>query len=420
MTNIEAIKKLKHILLTKQPVLFTGAGFSLGAKQSNNMDPIPNGEELKMSIIQKILCYAPGSEEYKELKGEPLPNVCEHANLHHQNQLQDYLTEIFTDCKPEIYHKTICSYHWSRIYTTNIDDVVENCIDNRKLLVQNLSRIKTGNTDKLEYIKLHGCVRNQEKGYVFSEKEYVDSMLKSRDYRFNSFGQDIQYKEFIFIGTDFNEINLDYYLRLYENAPTNTSKGFLFFINPSTRILFRSIIENVGGIIIDWRTNEFADFLSKEIFSENIRSIKITLKNFNILNNKVDEFKTFKAYRSNLYVGDIPRWLDILNDWDFHNVELWKNFMEYYSWVQANDFSHSVYTLVGKSLAGKSTYSRRICYFLYNEGYTVLEFTGKNFEYYSIIQFCKKNEIHKLCILVDNEQQMDLGNGKLQYQEQTH
>lgn len=402
MANEDAIKKLKHILLTKDPILFTGAGFSLGAKKSDNKTFLPSGKELKMNIIKDVLGYKEDSEEFAELNNETLQNVCEHTNLHHQTQLQDYLTEIFTDCKPEEFHKTVCSYKWNKIYTTNIDDVIENCIQGNRLLVQNLGRIKTGSSDKIEYIKLHGCVRNQEAGYIFSEKEYVDSMLKSRDYRFNSFGQDIQYKDFVFIGTDFNEINLDYYLNLYENAPAKTSKGFLFFINPSVSIMFRTRIEKVGGIILNWKTDEFAGFLEQEVLSVKDKNTKLSIKNFSILNNEVEKYKTFKAYRSNLYVGDNPKWLDILNDWDFFNGEVWKNFKEYYNLIQSENITHSIYTLVGKSLAGKSTYSRRIGYFLYNEGYTVLEFIGRDFEYYPIVQFCKNRDINKLCIIVDN------------------
>lgn len=402
METTENLRKLKHVLQSKDPVLFTGAGFSLGAKQSDNT-PIPNGQELKLRIISEILKYEEGSPEYEELRNENLQNVCEHTNLHHQPVLQDFLTAVFTGCIPDECHKIICSYKWAKIYTTNIDDIVENCIDNKKLLVQNLSRIRTGATSsKIEYIKLHGCVRNQESGYTFSEREYVDSMLKSRDYRFNSFGQDIQYKDFIFIGTDFNEINLDYYLSLYENAPAKTAKGLLFFINPSTRIMFRTRIERIGGIIIDMKTAEFAEYLKNEITESKLDKTKKTINNFKVLNYDLDKLKQFKAYRSNLYVGDTPKWLDIINDWDFNNSEVWDNFQTYYKHIQENGIFHSIYALVGKSLAGKSTYCRRIAYSLCNDGYTVLEFTGKVFDYFSLVLFCKTSNISKLCILVDS------------------
>jgi len=402
MADLENIKKLKHVLLSKDPVLFTGAGFSLGSLQNDNT-PIPKGYDLKIDIIKNILRYTSDSSEYIELKNETLQNVCEVTNAHHKPQLQDYLTEVFSNCKPKDYHKTICSYRWSRIYTTNIDDLIENCIDPKKIVIQNLSRQKTGvSSDKIEYLKLHGCVRNQEAGYVFSEKEYVDSMLKSRDYRFNSFGQDIQFKDFVFVGTDFNEINLDFYLNLYESAPSKSAKGFLFFINPSSKITFRTKIEKIGGVIIEWTTEEFATFLRDEIINSPNTSINISLKNFDILNNKIDSIKTFKAYRSDLYVGAIPRWLDIINDWDFQNNDVWTNFKEYYSNIQSNNIRQSIYVLVGKTLVGKSTYSRRIGYFLYQEGYFVLDFTGKYFEYFQIVQFCRKENILKLCIIVDD------------------
>ena len=55
METTENLRKLKHVLQSKDPVLFTGAGFSLGAKQSDNT-PIPNGQELKLRIISEHCC----------------------------------------------------------------------------------------------------------------------------------------------------------------------------------------------------------------------------------------------------------------------------------------------------------------------------------------------------------------------------
>lgn len=398
----DSLNILKRILIYENPILFTGAGFSLGAKQSNGKS-IPSGKQLKNDIIVNLLKYSDKTEEYNELQDANLADICEMCDTYAPNRLEDFLTDIFSNCIPMDFHKIICKYKWKRIYTTNIDDVVENILTNAKIVVQNLSRPKTTNTtNRIEYIKLHGCVRNPSMGYVFSAKNYIDSMLKSRDYRFNLFGQDIQYEHFIFIGTDYNEINLDYYLKLYENSYSQSTKGTLFFINPSPNIIFQNKIKKIGGHIITWTAEDFAAFLEKEILDESNDIKSGNLDGFYILNDKINDLKKYKAYRSNLYLGNFPTWLDIFHDWDFINKDVDETFLSYYAHITKRNIRHSIFAITGKSMSGKSIYLKRLGLFLYQEGFQVLEFRGKTFDCFSILTFCKDRKIDRLCLIVDN------------------
>ncbi len=50
----ENVKKLQKILMNESPILFLGAGFSLGAKVKTD-ENIPDGETLKKVLINKLL-----------------------------------------------------------------------------------------------------------------------------------------------------------------------------------------------------------------------------------------------------------------------------------------------------------------------------------------------------------------------------
>ena len=72
----DSLNILKRILIYENPILFTGAGFSLGAKQSNGKS-IPSGKQLKNDIIVNLLKYSDKTEEYNELQDANLADICE-------------------------------------------------------------------------------------------------------------------------------------------------------------------------------------------------------------------------------------------------------------------------------------------------------------------------------------------------------
>lgn len=399
------ISELKTLLLRNSPILFTGSGFSKFAKTKDGKD-LPDGQSLKDKLLTSLLKLEPKSTDYKELMNSTLSDICdyciqERTPLH----LTDLLLEIYSSCKPANFHKSFTKYQWKKIYTTNIDDVLENSFDPNKLNVQNLNRPKvTESMGRIEYLKLHGCVRNPSAGFVFSSRDYIDSMMKSRDYRFNQFGQDIQFEDFVFVGTDNNEINLDYYLQLYESSIGSSSKGRLIFINPYPSLIFKAKVKKIGGKLIEWTTEQFGDFLEKEILNTStpMKKIESDIDGFYILNNKVANFSKIKDYHSDLYLGYEPKWLDIYFDWDFINEKIQTSFDAYRYYLERHSISKSVYCLVGKSLIGKSVYLKRLSHTLYQDDFEVIEFRGKRFDVFSLVKYAQESPKQKFCLCIDN------------------
>lgn len=402
MDEVENV--LLRILKSGNPILFTGAGFDYGVEVGGK--PLPMGNDLKRLILTEILGYEECSKDYKELVKESLADVCGLCEEHNALRLIDYLTAKYSNCMPLSYHSIIASYAWQKIYTTNIDDLLENTFKPEKLVVVNRPHPSTiQKNDRVEYIKLHGCVRNQSEGFVFSHDSYVDSMLHSRDYRFNQFGIDIQYQNFIFIGTTYNEVNLDLYLKMYENSVSKSNKGTLIFINPDQSIIFKNKLKRFGALHLGWTTEKFAEFLTLNnlVGDSSVQAKTFRLPEFYNLNDHIPSLKKKVLLNSNLYMGYEPTWDDIIRDWDFQNSAIWNSFKDFYDKFQKEDTQrHYVFSLIGKSMSGKSVYLKRLAYWLYQQGYVVLEYSGKHFDYYSVIKYCQRSKTEQLCILVDD------------------
>jgi len=404
----ESINKLKRILIKDTPILFLGAGFSYGAKVKNEKN-IPLGDELKKILLKEFLKLDEEDSEYKELNKYSLSQVSQYcSNLGLKIELIDFLTNYFSNIKPANYHYLLTNYYWRKIYTTNIDDIVEEVYkkNDKDLIVQQYKRKNTYKNDKAtEYFKLHGSVNNPSEGYVFSTEEYIGSMLLANDYRFSSLATDMNSEHIIFIGSNFDEINLDYYLKLYENTGYASSKGRLFFINPNPSIILRSKIKKVQGHLIEWTNKEFLEFITKLKEETKIKIDKYDLnKDLNKLgfiniNKYKEEALKLISYNSDLYLGYEPNWNDIYFDWDFINNSIINNFNEFINNDNENVF---IYSLYGKAYIGKSTFLKRIAVNINNLDFQTYGFEGKHFNYYPFLQFIIKSDYNEFALIMDN------------------
>lgn len=304
---------------------------------------------------------------------------------------------------PKEYHKIIASCGlWKRVYTVNIDDVFEKSTSPGALAIQNRMRpISYTSAKQIEYIKLHGCINNPSEGLVFSSHEYIDSMMHSTDYRYNQFAQDMQKEDFVIVGTELNEIDIDYYLKLFSLVSKNTAKGQLFFINPKPSIILKSKVKDLGAIIIEWTTEQFAEYIKRLPNQKNNRSAQ-EIEGFLFVNKKYNNEKTFKGYRSNLYFGAEPDLKDIIFDWDFSNPEIDKLYKRIVELTDINDKECIIVSLYGKALSGKTIYSKRLSSYFIRDNYAVYEYIGKRFDYYYFANNCKHIKENKIVLIVEN------------------
>ena len=111
-----------------------------------------------------------------------------------KKQLYEFLIDTFKGAHADPdndFHIKVQEYNWTKIYTLNIDDLIENIYEHEKksILVQNEKSIKNNDEIVTELYKLHGCVNKPENGFIFSTDEYT-SMIENADFRMKEFAND--------------------------------------------------------------------------------------------------------------------------------------------------------------------------------------------------------------------------------------
>lgn len=397
----EVIKKLDRCLSSGKSILFTGAGFSSGAHNGYG-EPIPLGDGLKAKILKDLLNYKETDEDFIELKQEPLSSVCTFAEENcATGKFNDFIRDIFVECKPEPFHIAIANCGlWKRIYTINIDDLLEKSANPNTLSVQDMANQNFYNKPKpVEYIKLHGNASNKASTLVFSNQQYVDSMLKSTDYRFNLFAQDMQMKDFVILGTEMAEMNLDYYMNLFSTGSWKTTHGQLFFINPKPKLAFESRVKRIGGHIIKWSSEQFAEHIKSIEMGEDYAK---EIEGYLSVRSKFDLEKKFKGYKSRLYYGRTPDYRDIIFDWDFLHPDIMSLQEDLLSYFKDGNGKKLMISLYGKTLVGKSVYLKRIGISLMLDGFLVFEKTGLSFNILDFLSKIRPLSDRNIALLIEN------------------
>ncbi|MBL7777644.1 MAG: SIR2 family protein [Chitinophagales bacterium] len=412
----ETITKLKQLLedLNEIPILFTGAGFSYGATL-NNGDPIPLGNKLKEVIIDDFIKATGKMRE--DLLAASLSAVSSFAQT--QNGIgafNDFICDLLKHVKPTKSHDNLVKYNWQKIYTTNVDDVLETIYTKaEKQYIAHNSKHANYIKDKsrVEYIKLHGCVLNKSEGFVFSSEDYV-SAIKSDDWRFSSLRTDFGHSAFIFVGYSLGDINIDYFITMYNQSKNPSNKKKLFFIDPSDNTLLISKINSIGGIHIKWDTNEFLNFLATDVRvaypqAQKVLSSAQSVGFININTLFAGIAKETSPYNSKLYWGEDASWKDIFHNWDFALPSL-ENVLDTFldSWDKPNK-TVAVFSIYGKPFTGKSSFIKRIGASLISKGYVVYEFEGLNnldiSRFVDLIYLEHKRGVRDIALLVDHASQ---------------
>jgi hypothetical protein len=191
--------------------LLLGAGASLGAKNSLGQDP-PLGRKLTSILLDacelepdEFISLSRAYDAARSILGD--------------DKVIQILQDQFSHCVPG-WQTLIPTFVWNRIYTLNVDDVLESAYrragDKRLQEVLAVNYNDPYRTPDMEYdqvlaIHLHGFVRKPAAGFVFSPTEYA--MASNARYTWHTIFSDEFHKYgFIFVGTDFNESDLESYL----------------------------------------------------------------------------------------------------------------------------------------------------------------------------------------------------------------
>lgn len=396
------------------PVLFLGAGFSY--KALNGFDKqIELAATLTKNIFEEF--YEKNretdiSDEYVEgVKSYALKDLCttiKQESSERREKLYDFLIDTFKGAHTNpknSFHDKIQEYDWSKIYTLNIDDLVENIYasEGKSILVQNEKSIKTNSKGLPELFKLHGCVNKRENGFVFSSDEYI-SMIENADFKMKEFANDYYKNDVIFVGTELDEDDIAYILKNYLTSGF-THNTRCFYVCPSVKPkLLSQIKSEKNSFIINWDTEQFLDFVSK-----NAQKKEIEIENLNHLQARgflsikdILQHKT-KYYTPVLYNGYPPFYEDILDGWDILYPKYDEKKEELLD-IKEN----TIIALYGKMYVGKTCIAKRMIVDLYNKGFVALEFRMENsLDFTMLLQYILSYaEGTRFAILVEDAAQL--------------
>jgi hypothetical protein len=207
-----AIVHLRTQLERGRPVLFTGAGFSTGARNLDG-EPLPTSRVLSEKIWQ--LCFP--SDGFDD--STTLQDVYQAALAKDPNGLRELLVRKLT-VEPASVDERIARYFflpWHRIYTLNVDNLA-NAVSRHTTLLRPLieisaARVSSSNANgattytPLPVYYLNGTLSDAPDNVIFSAQHYAKRQAFP-DQLYQELVADIVSRPVVFVGTRLDESTL--------------------------------------------------------------------------------------------------------------------------------------------------------------------------------------------------------------------
>ena len=204
--NPNWIAHLKNNFRTARPILFTGSGFSSGAKNIAG-ESVPTVQRLKEKIWEQ--CFP----EDPFVESTLLQDLYEHALLRSPNMLRDLMLQSLTVTGESVpdWYEPLFSLPWQRCYTLNVDNL-DVAVSQRFELPRTLLPVSAtalisaspNPSAKLEVVHLNGTLEDLPESVTFSTTQYAERLSKSEPW-YLQFAADLLTAPVVFIGTGLNE-----------------------------------------------------------------------------------------------------------------------------------------------------------------------------------------------------------------------
>eukprot|EP01030_Chromulinospumella_sphaerica_P020998 gene20998-20925_t len=223
-------------------ILFIGSGFSAGATNIGR-EKLPTGNPLK-SNLARILGVSPNDYSLRSI----VADFRERPDL----DLYQTLYETFTIAQPLDFQREILALPWSRIYTTNYDDLVPFCKRQSGSAFPTFSsdEVKPNRLPRQFSVHLHGCIRNATRENVYDqlvldEGSYV-RQIAAKPAWFDEFTRDLRYSDACyFLGYSLSD---DHITALLLQTETARAKSY-FVAKPEVDDFFRRRVAPYGQVL---------------------------------------------------------------------------------------------------------------------------------------------------------------------------
>ncbi|MHA7285111.1 P-loop NTPase [Arthrobacter sp. MDT3-44] len=318
-----------------------------------------------------------------------LPSAFDVAVNRDPVELDKYLKNRFDQCEPARWWRTALDCAWKRIWSLNIDDVVEQALEEHPEWNAHRSKSYTWHNplqefDGLQIVHLHGWSRvDKSHKMIFSISQYAEATKKEHGWHrrfFDEWGQ----SPFVTIGAGlFQEFDLTEALQTRPASPNVYSLYVSKTIDPETR----ELLEFANLIPIESTAEDF--FADVEEFTREARkSLRFhwyqqgapteiaaaMAEQFELLG--IEGSFLNKDHDRDFYAGDDPEWVDIVQDKAAH-LSWYKTLTNLVrSSIDAN--SQIATFLYSKKLGGRTVALLQVSKLLADQGYDVFWFRSSH------------------------------------------
>ncbi|MEW7279197.1 SIR2 family protein [Aquimarina sp. 2201CG1-2-11] len=286
--------------------LFLGAGFSIYSKDKNSKK-LPLGYELNEELIQEFSCP----------KLTDLTKICTIIDSVNSDDLREYLLNRFQVTSFEGFYKELIKINCKRIFTTNIDNLVD-CIykSSQNKYINNVFINGSCYQDKncIDFIPIHGNVDMPDSKFLFNKQE-VSGSYRTQLNAWLSLNQSAQQLPSVFLGYSLEDVGAIESLFGQQDSLSNQKNKWILLHkkDPGSEAYFKALgfkimiggikdfFDYVGSTDLEFDKTETSGTDSIEIIYP---ESKVPKKNYKGQIRKIDEF----------FLGAAPIWSDILSN----------------------------------------------------------------------------------------------------------
>lgn len=405
MSRLTDLPFLRRQIERGDIVLFAGAGFSLGATNRRGESP-PLGAELAILLSERC------GWDYH---GDHLSDVYAQAEKHlGTSGLQSFLEEHYLNCTPAPWHQLITHFCWHRIYTTNIDDVIEAAY-RKSRGDQNLRSIVCPAPvqeadpwlESLPCVHLHGSVEDPSKPLTFTIDDLAETTSTSHPW-YQALVDDMSARTTLFVGTQLAELPFYHYLSLRSKklGRVKDLRAKAFVVAPEISQVKRRNFRDRNIVPIEETAESFFETLHGQFKSGPPDRMKVFQNKYphqvaslrRSARRPVEFLRQFdfilpdklpgatRGKRSLFYMGAEPTWSDILL-----NIDAMRSSTEsLIDTLQAMRQNLHYWVLTGYAGSGKTTALMRTACELARSGRSVYNFKADELlDASTLLSFCR-------------------------------
>ncbi|WP_405648781.1 SIR2 family protein [Pseudomonas sp. Ld6] len=311
--------------------LLLGAGFSITNKTQRGR--LPSGEGLRDLILSECnLTAGPKTT----LKDAYVLGSRQIANF------SGFLSSCFVVQDAEPWQLKMFQYAWNRVYTTNIDNVLNVACEKQsgvgklggdfKFFNYSDQGVLSDTIGSIPVVTIHGTCLKLDEGFIFSTLEYAKASTKVYDWH-RDLAAKILTGGLVVIGNQLEETDIDTYLAArisdYPHADTSANN---WIVMPNPDVIKMANYEANGFRVLDCTAEEFFNTLFSsvgaksigEIMVENVPQIKKVVANvksltwfkgaFSYVASEIESAASKTGIVRHFITGADPEWFYIYNE----------------------------------------------------------------------------------------------------------